>query len=111
MNTTQTDNGKKQETVKEILDRHAPKWIGEDCVPRDQALAAMKEIADKALEASVDTAIAKFEEAKRNATKLQDLVFLDVVLAVLEGLKSGSNRSTFMKSLFPEDSKDTSASG
>lgn len=61
-----------------------------------------KEIADKAWEASVDTAIAKFEEARRNATKLQDLVFLDVVLAVLEGLKSGSNRSTFMKELFLE---------
>jgi hypothetical protein len=102
---------KKQETAKEILDRCAPKWIGGDCVPRDQVLAAIKEIADKAWEASVDTAIAKFEEAKRNATKLQDLVFLDVVLAVLEGLKSGSNRSAFMKELFPEDIKDTFSVG
>lgn len=38
----------KQETAKEILDRCAPKWIGEDCVPRDQVLAALKEIAERA---------------------------------------------------------------
>lgn len=61
-------------TAKEILDRCAPKWIGGDCVPRDQALAAIKEIADKAWEAAGEH-------------------------YVLEG----KDRITFMKELFPED--------
>jgi hypothetical protein len=65
------------ETAKDILDKHAPKWKGEDCIPRDQALAAMLEIAKK---------------------------------ACCHGYVKGK-MSVLMKELFPEDIKDTSASG
>lgn len=37
-----------KETAKDILDKNAPLWDGDDFVPRNQALAAMREIADKA---------------------------------------------------------------
>jgi hypothetical protein len=76
----------KQETAKEILDRHLLTGTGEG----SKTLAAMKEIADKAWEAC----------SKR--IYQEDYSGDD---------PTAPDKSTFMKELFPEDIKDTSASG
>ena len=47
MNTTQTDNGKKQETAKDILEKH--NIVG----MTDLLLPVLEEIADKAWEAAL----------------------------------------------------------
>ena len=67
------------ETAKDILYKNAPKWEGEDCVPRDQALAAMQEIANK---------VHSYAKAKYNDNCECEICQMDY--------------PTFMKSLFPE---------
>jgi hypothetical protein len=92
MNTTQTDNGKKQETAKEILDHYFSYPRSADF--EKHVLKFAKEIADKAWEAGQNRADDEFSVCleQKKATKMPD-------------------KSTFMKELFPEDNKDTSASG
>lgn len=75
------------ETAKDILDNNAPNWKGEDCVPRDQAIKAMQEIADKAWEAGAEHTDECYCGKCSYCLEVRD--------------EPAPDKSTFMKSLFP----------
>ena len=75
------------ETAKDILDNNAPNWKGEDCVPRDQAIKAMQEIADKAWDAAQKRGDEECAVALGYSNAVQNL--------------KSPDKETFMKSLFP----------
>jgi hypothetical protein len=86
MNTTQTDNDKKQETAKEIFDRILGRYRRE--------LAPMT-----------------YRDTMKFAREIAELSWGAAARFYLMPGDEHHNQTSFMKSLFPEDIKDTSASG